>query len=198
MLTPKETSAAVLSKSCSEQQNAASLFHSSLFGQLFEADKKRLYAYIFAYLQEKPTTDDVFQECCLTLWQEFEKFEPGTNFSKWANSIAFNRIQAFRRTHQRYELGQSNDFIQEFSQNLVTIESLALPQEQKWLYLERCCSLLPPPLQSIYQSFYKSNQTAQEIADTSGRSIRAIRKAVHKLRKKLFDCVEEKVKEGAA
>lgn len=192
----KETSAALLSKSCSEQQNEALLFHSSLFGQLFEADKKRLYAYIFAYMQEKPATDDIFQECCLTLWKEFEQFEPDTNFSKWANSIAFNRIQAFRRTDQRYELGRSDDFLQEFSQNLETIESLALPQEQKWLYLERCCSLLPPPLQNIYHSFYKNNQTAQEIADTSGRSIRAIRKAVHKLRKRLFDCVEEKIEES--
>jgi RNA polymerase sigma-70 factor, ECF subfamily len=194
----KVTSSTQGSTSCAEPQNAATLLHSSSFGQLFNADKKRLYAYIFAYLQDKPATDDVFQECCLTLWKEFEKFEPGTNFSKWANSIAFNRIQVFRRTQQKYQLGLSDDFMQQFAQNLTTIESKALSQEQKWCYLEQCCQLLAPPLQNIYQSFYVNNQTAAEIAEINGRSIRAIRKAVHKLRKSLFDCIDQKITEGAS
>ena len=166
----KVTSSTQGSTSCAEPQNAATLLHSSSFGQLFNADKKRLYAYIFAYLQDKPATDDVFQECCLTLWKEFEKFEPGTNFSKWANSIAFNRIQVFRRTQQKYQLGLSDYFMQQFAQNLTTIESKALSQEQKWCYLEQCCQLLAPPLQNIYQSFYVNNQTAAEIAEINGEN----------------------------
>ncbi|RDV27379.1 RNA polymerase subunit sigma [Alteromonas aestuariivivens] len=164
----------------------------SLFRQLFEADKNRLYAYIYAFVSNRAIADDIFQETCLTLWKEFEKFEPGTNFSKWANVIAFNRVRHYRQVNKKYQLGLSDDFLQEFSRNIAIMESRYDSQEQKWRHLEHCKSLLSAPLRDIYQRFYAQNLTAPEIAQSTGRSIHAIRKAVHKLRKRLFDCVEQK------
>ena len=73
------------------------------FSQLFEADKNRLYAYIYAYVLDGSAADDIFQETSMTLWREFNKFELGTNFSKWANGIAFNRIRVFRRNNKKYQ-----------------------------------------------------------------------------------------------
>ncbi|EWH08844.1 extracytoplasmic function alternative sigma factor [Catenovulum agarivorans DS-2] len=173
-------------------------FRSSQFGQLFEADKNRLYAYIYAFVSSQSVADDIFQETCLTLWQEFDKFELGSNFSKWANVIAFNRVRHYRQSQKKYQLGLSDDFLQEFSQNVAIIESQVGSQEQKWRMLEHCCSLLPEPLKNIYHKFYVENLTAQELADITGRSIHAIRKSVFKLRKKLFDCVENKSREASS
>ncbi|AWB65480.1 RNA polymerase subunit sigma [Saccharobesus litoralis] len=178
------------------EPTTAEIFRASQFGQLFEADKNRLYAYIYAFVSDNAVADDIFQETCLTLWQEFDKFELGTNFSKWANVIAFNRIRRYRQTNKKYQLGLSDDFLQEFSRNVAIIESQAGPQEQRWRNLEHCCSLLSAPLKQVYQFFYVENLTAQEIADNTGRSIHAIRKVVHKLRKRLFDCVEQKTQQG--
>lgn len=162
------------------------------FQSLLEADKRRLYAYIFAYVSDGTMADDIFQDTCLALWKDFERFEIGTNFSKWANGIAFNRVMAYRRKNKKYVLGFSDDFLDEFSQTLASLESNVVQQEQRWRFLEECSSALSDNLKSIYQDFYVSNQSAQAIADATGRSIFAIRKAVHKLRKKLFDCVDEK------
>lgn len=169
-------------------------FQTSLFAELFEQDKNRLYTYIYTFVSNHSIADDIFQETCLTLWQEFDKFEPNSNFSKWANVIAFNKVRHYRRAQKKYQLGLSDDFLQEFSQNIAVIESQALPHEQKWRHLEYCRSLLSAPLAEMYQRFYIDNLTAPEIAESTGRSIHAIRKVVHKLRKKLFDCVEQKIK----
>ncbi len=163
----------------------------SQFELLFEADKNRLYAYIHAFVADTGAADDIFQETCLALWQEFASFELGTNFSKWANVIAFYRVQRYRRIHERYQLGLSDDFMTEFSRNIDIIETNQGAQEQKWQSLEYCCARLSAPLKKVYESFYIDNLTAQQIADNTGRSIHAIRKVVHKVRKYLFDCVDK-------
>ena len=92
-------------------------------------------------------------------------------------------------------LGLSDDFLHELNDTLTEEYVLSELQEQKLGYLEHCRASLSAPLQGVYQSFYVHNQTAQEIADDTGRSIHAIRKAVHKLRKKLFDCVDEQAQQ---
>ena len=35
--------------------------------------------------------EDILQACRLTLWKQFETFEPGTNFLAWARKIALNQ-----------------------------------------------------------------------------------------------------------
>lgn len=173
-------------------QGVTDTAHAKHFTPLLEADKKRLYSYIYAFVSDKTVADDIFQETCLTLWQEFDKFELGTKFSKWANVIAFNRIRRFRYTNNKYQLGLSDDFLQEFSKTVSAIEEKHENHEKRWRHLQQCCTSLSDPLHHIYHHFYVQNMTAQDIADSTGRSIYAIRKAVHKLRKKLFDCVDEK------
>lgn len=170
----------------------------ALFKKLFESDRNRLYSYIYAFVSNHSMADDIFQETSLTLWQEFEKFESGTNFSKWANVIAFNRIRHHRHYQKKYQVGLSDDFTQEFSQNIAIMDSQAITQEQRWRHLEYCMSLLSEPLKKIYQSFYVDNLTANVIAEQSGRSLRSVRKSVHKLRSKLFECVDKKVQKASS
>lgn len=177
------------------EETPSDLINPEGFEQLFEANKNRLYRYIYASVWDSAAADDIFQETCLTLWNEFSKYEPGSDFSKWATCIAFNRIRVFRRSQNKYQLGLDDDLLQEFSNNLPVIEDSTIAQEVKWRHLEHCYTLLPSSMQEIYQHFYNQNLMAQDIADKTGRSIYAIRKVIHKLRKKLFDCVENKLAE---
>lgn len=179
------------------KSRAVELFHSKNFSELFEADKNRLYSYIYAFVSDSSAADDIFQDTCLTLWKEFDKFEEGTNFSKWANGIAFNRVLSFRTKQKKYTLGLSDDFLHEFRDSLSVIEDALITSELKWRYLEQCCDALPSSLKPIYNAFYVNNFTAKDIAEKTGRSIHAIRKAIHKLRKNLFDCVQSKVKKDS-
>lgn len=186
-----------LGEQVNPQKGSAKLFTSNQFVELFEADKNRLYSYIYAFVANTAAADDIFQETCLALWKDFENFELGTNFSKWANGIAFNRILTFKRQQKKYTLGLGEDFLLELKNDLSVIEQQTMALEKKWQYLEVCCRSLSPPLLQIYNSFYVNNLTAQEISRSTNRSIHAIRKAVHKVRKKLFDCVQNKVQEGS-
>lgn len=180
--------------------NSTELILAEKFTELFEADKKRLYSFIHSYIFSSSAADDVFQETCLTLWKEFENFELGTNFSLWANAIAYRRAKNYQRSQKKYSLGFSDSFFeefQEFQDSQIELEAESRYQDQKLVFLEQCRSLLSTPLQQVYQNFYIQNKTANEIATDSGRSVYAIRKVVHKIRKKLFDCIDGKISRGS-
>lgn len=172
-----------------KQQSQALSALSAEFVKLFDADKNRLYAYIYAYVMDRNAADDIFQETSMTLWREFEKFEPGSNFKKWANGIAFNRVRHFRQANKKYQLGLSDDFLQEFSDTMAAKTESSHNVSDKWLHLQHCSALLPTSLKNTYHAFYIEKQKAQEIADSSGKSIYAVRKMIHTLRKQLFNCV---------
>ena len=89
-----------------------------LFISLFEADRNRLYSYIYAYVMDHTAADDIFQETSMTLWREFEKFEEGTSFSKWANGIAFNRVRVYRRKNKKFSLGLSEEVMLSISETI--------------------------------------------------------------------------------
>lgn len=176
-------------------ENRAALVQNNpeLFVSLFEADRKRLYAYIFAFVANAAAADDIFQETSMVLWREFEKFTPGTNFSKWANGIAFNRIREYRRSNKKMVIGLSEEVIEA----LVEVKNQEKEEERRWQMLQNCRSALPENTQSLYEDFYVKNLKAQQIAEQTGRSIFGIRKSIHKLRKVLFDCVEQKMRKEA-
>jgi RNA polymerase sigma-70 factor (ECF subfamily) len=159
------------------------------FTGLLEADRRRLYAYIFAYVGDKAAADDIFQETSLALWRDFDRFEPGTSFSKWANGIAFNRVRSYRRKAGRMPQLLSENVLETLDSRQ---QEMAGELDERWAALQDCVTQLPENQANIYEDFYRNNKTAQDLVESTGRSIFAIRKAIHKLRKQLFDCVGRK------
>jgi len=161
-----------------------------LFVSLFKADRKRLYAYIYAYVANKSAADDIFQETSTLLWKKFQDFKPGTDFSKWANSFAYYQVKSYRHKENKHLNNLSDEVVEALAESAESVDV-----ESKWQLLKECRSNLPDHTKELYEDFYIKNKKAQEVADHTGRSIFAIRKAILKLRKKLFDCVDFKRKE---
>ena len=71
------------------------------------------------------------------------------------------------------------------------VENMQDELNSRWNTLQNCVKKLREVDQSLFQNFYTNQMTAQQIADKVGRSIFAIRKSIHKIRKKLFECVDK-------
>lgn len=165
---------------------------SDIFISLFEADRRRIYAYIYAFVMDSDAADEIFQETSVLLWRDFEKFEPNTNFSKWANGIVFNRVRSYRRQAKKHAVCLSDEVVGELA-NLISDSDNS---EERLQALQACRGQLPPVLQDLYTDFYINNVTATEVAKTTKRSLPAVRKSVQKLRKMLIDCIDRKQREG--
>lgn len=156
------------------------------FADLFDLEKRRLYAYIYAFVLDKAAADDIFQETSVILWKEFDSFEQGTSFRKWSNAIVFNCVRTYRRQQKRLVSGVSDELLEQLS----VVTSHQDNTDQKWSMLQRCVSQLSTTAHQLYYGFYIDNLSAQAIAKKTGRSIFGIRKSIHLLRRKLFDCVD--------
>ena len=71
------------------------------FARLFAKHDRWLYAYLVTLLGNTAHAEEVFQEVCVILWREYEKFELGTDFVKWVAVIAHNQVRRFRRQSKR-------------------------------------------------------------------------------------------------
>ncbi len=163
------------------------------FLELYQNDRRRLYAYIFTIVGDSVAADDIFQESSLVLWREFSKFEIGTKFSKWANAIAFNRI----REHWSKKKKQTRLFDDSQSEEIgETMAEMKGELDSRWDVLQGCITKLREVDQNLFHDFYSNHFTAAQLAEKLGRSIFAIRKSIHKIRKRLFECVDNNQEES--
>jgi RNA polymerase sigma factor (sigma-70 family) len=68
------------------------------FARIFAQHHRWLYAYLMSILADVSSTEEVFQEVCVVLWREFGKFDPNTDFRRWASVIARHKVYQFRRS----------------------------------------------------------------------------------------------------
>ena len=158
------------------------------FLSLYQEDRRRLYAYIFTIVGDSTAADDIFQESSMVLWREFDKFQSGTNFSKWANAIAYNRIREHWARNKKHKKYFDDSQAEQLAERVVDMKQ---ELDSRWDTLQSCVKKLRDVDQSLFKDFYTNQLTAQQLSDKVGRSIFAIRKSIHKIRKRLFECVDK-------
>ena len=160
-----------------------------IFLDLFNEHRFALYAYILSLTAQKSSADDIFQETSIFLWQEFHRFEIGTNCLSWSKAVAYNRIREYRRKRSDDKLVFTDSLMDSLEEEVDNKQDIF---DQRWNVLSSCMSGLSDKNKSLFHDFYAKKMTAQQLADELGRSIFGIRKSIHKIRKFLFDCVDTK------
>ena len=157
------------------------------FARLFAKHDRWLYAYLVTLLGNTFDAEEVFQEVCVVLWREYEKFELGTDFVKWVAVIAHNQVRRFRR--QRKHMG--------FQINEVVFDMLAADSvERADLFdnrreaLRRCLTKLSPSDRSLVQQCYEEHKVNfKATALKLGRSENTVYKALNRIRRGLYECI---------
>lgn len=145
---------------------------------------------IRTWLPDKNDADDAIQETYLLLWRKFNQFTPGTDFTRWACSIAFKvarRVHERRRSSQKFmgtafsdDLFHDIRHIQEGN-----FEYLELRREQ----LRQCLANLGPADSKVLQAYYSEGRSVSQIATQMKQSERAIYRQLERIRLALYRCV---------
>ena len=162
------------------------------FVRLFAQHAQQLYSQIYIQLGHATDTDDVFQETSKVLWEKFEAFELGTNFSAWAGRIAHFQVLAHRQRAQRNRVWFSDEFIETVAEHAAKDAALLASQH---LALSDCLQKLKARDRDLVLRRYRPGATTQGIAQELGRSVDAVYKAINRAQKWLFDCVRRKTDE---
>jgi RNA polymerase sigma-70 factor (ECF subfamily) len=166
------------------------------FARLFAQHDRWLFAYLVSLLGTSAHAEEVFQEVCVVLWREYETFQLGTDFVKWVSVIAHNQVHRFRRQQRRVGPQLSDAAVDLLAQDAVERAGLL---ESRRDALRTCLEKLPTKdLQLVQQCYSDSRVTFKNVAQILGRPVNTVYKALNRIRKTLYECIERTLNvEGA-
>ena len=173
----------------SNQENRTSTDqHRDAFARLFAAHDRWLFAYLVTLLSNPAHAEEVFQEVCVILWREYESFELGTDFVKWASVIAHNQVRKFRRQAKRtgFQLSEST-----FDKIAVETARRADLFDYRREALTRCMNKLPDDDRDLVQQCYgEGSPSFKAVAQEAGRPLNTVYKSLNRIRRILHECID--------
>ncbi len=163
------------------------------FIQLFTQYEGRLRSFATSLVFNSADTDDVLQQAYLTLWKRFDQFESGTNFMAWAGRVIYLHVLRHRRQQAREVVLFDPEFLDVIA-SVTTEESFAAELGGRERALKECVGQLPPDQLAMLRARYEDGSSTESMSELFNRSSQAIYNALFRIRRKLFDCVNSKLK----
>jgi RNA polymerase sigma-70 factor (ECF subfamily) len=163
------------------------------FVQLFTRHERRLRSFAMSLVLNAADTDDVMQQANLTLWRRFDRFETGSNFVAWAGRVIYLEVLKHRRRQSRDKLLFDPVFLEAVARATARDE-LVTELGDRERALRECVEKLRPEHRAMLRARYEEGVTTESMATLFNRSGQAIYNSLFRIRQKLFDCVNGKVK----
>lgn len=163
------------------------------FVRLITQNQRPLYRYIFSLVPNWNDADEVLQETHLRLWEEFEKFEEGTNFGAWARTIAYYQMLTWRKKASRNKLLFDQDLIDQLSARLEEVDEQA---DHRRLALADCIGELSSRNRDLLSRCYAEGARIRDVALVLDRTSAAVYKSIQRLRLALHECIQRRLGES--
>lgn len=169
-----------------ERQCAESKGNPDFFLYLMTPVQGRLYAYIISRWPNKSDADDIMQETISILWQKFDTYEPGTEFSAWAFKVTKFVLSNFRKKHYKNHI--------QFSEEALSVlenesNSFLKNHTGQIEILRDCVNKLPSKEAKILTLKYEDGVSPKNIATRFGMSIRTFYRVISKIHTTLMRCM---------
>ena len=158
-----------------------------IFFQLYANYQNRLLGYLYMMLHNENDAEDILQETAATLWEQFDTFEPGTNFSAWATRIARNKALNFLKKNSRSRVHFGDDFYDRIS--VIEVEDDQALSERSQA-LKKCLKKLSKTDMELLSVRYIKGSPMKTIAETFGRSKTGIYHSMARIHNLLHSCIE--------
>lgn len=156
------------------------------FVRLLGENQRRISLYVMGLVPNWNDAEEIVQETTVVLWQEFAKFETGTNFAAWACKVAYFRVLAWRKRKTREKLQFSSEFLEMISEELAADPERREDRERR---LAECVEKLPPDQQKVILLRYGEGCEIEDLAERVGRTVAASYRLLSRIRHNLFECV---------
>jgi RNA polymerase sigma-70 factor (ECF subfamily) len=161
------------------------------FMTLFLRHQAEVKAFIGSLVRDRHARDDLFQEVALILWEKFPTYEPGRSFGAWARGIAAKKVLQRWERDRRLPLPFAPETIQALLDAFERTEASASAQSEA---LERCLKDMPEKSHHLLVLRYEQALSLGQIARQVGSTLDAVHKALARLRARLQECVEQRLR----
>lgn len=155
----------------------------------------RLYGFIRTLTGDRDATDEVLQETNLALWEQSERFVPGTNFEAWACKVAWFKVLDHRKAGRRQRLRFSDQLVELLAAEAVD-DGDRFERERK--ALAACIDGLPERHRAVLALHYENRLSLADIGATLDRNRNAVAQLLHRIRGTLRGCIERRLAQATS
>lgn len=165
------------------------------FTTLLVSSQSSILGFIRTLVPNITEAEDLLQKTCLTAWQKFDQFEPGTKFSAWACQIAYYEIKNYLRTRARDRHIFSDAVLDSLADEAPReIERLA----EERVALTHCLATLEADDRDLLTRSYLQDTQINQVAAQLGRTASSVYKQLNRIRRRLLLCITARIREGGA
>lgn len=154
--------------------------------------ERRIGAYILTLVPSFNDAEEIFQETCVRLWEERERFVAGTNFHAWAMRVAYFEVLTWRKRAHRRPLIFDDQLVERLSESMLHAVSTA---DDRQAALNECLHELSGRSREILRRVYAEGERIKDIAADLGNTADSVYKCVQRLRTALRECIEQRLAE---
>ena len=126
----------------------------------------------------------------MKLWEKFDEYCPDEPFLPWAYRFAYFNVLAHRKKNRRQPTLLDDDVLEILAAEQVQ-EDERLDAQLR--ILSGCLEKLPLKERRLLEVRYDGRTTVAEIAQETGRLADTLYRVLHRVRKKLLNCIERRL-----
>lgn len=168
------------------------------FAERVVRTQQRVYRYVASLVPNRADAEELFQQTCLTLWENWDRYDPELDFLPWACGIAHNHVRNFQRKRGNAQVQLEADVVDLLAARSSELHGVELQRadDEKLAALRQCLAELNEKNRALIESYY-AGRTVPEIAAQRSATPNAIYKLLHRIREALHDCVSTRLARGA-
>jgi RNA polymerase sigma-70 factor (ECF subfamily) len=161
------------------------------FARRLVCDQDRVFRYIVSLVARRADAEEIFQQTCLTLWEQWDRFDPTLDFLPWACGIAHNHTRNFRRKMENQQVMLDQSVMEQLSERHE--ERLCHTGNDRRSALLACLRRLPEEQRAILDAYYSQCETIDQIARRTASTPNAIYKLLGRVRTALRACIHRRI-----
>ena len=160
----------------------------------WEHARNVVFAQLLAGIGSFHDAEDVLQEVAVSVAKNYGSYDPARPFIAWALGITRNHMLMYFRRYHRNRLVFSEQLIATIG---IQLETLAdSPSDQRREALHSCIRQLDERQRRLIEMRYSRGLSVNDIADSVGKSVAAVKGSLHRVRKALERCVNIRTSKG--
>lgn len=159
------------------------------FTELVLFYQTKLRSVLSFFCSSPDMVEEFVQDSFVQAYVSIKSFDPQQPFFPWLKTIAMNKLRKAAR-YRAVRLKKADDYLYHLQMSRAEDDPNGELAEANGLALKNCLAKLDPAQAELLKERYMHEKSLDELAETYGKKIGALKVQIHRLRLILKDCIE--------
>ena len=168
--------------------------NTAAYSFLVEKHKSLVYSIALKILSNPDDAEEIAQDAFLKAYQSLKSFEKKSKFSTWLYRIVYNAAISKTRKKKLEYVSLDGQLVENYTEDEVMAATGKYDEQERAVLVNRALEKLSEDENLLVALFYKGENSVEEISYITGLSVSNVKVRLFRIRKKLYDILNEMMK----